>query len=357
VIFTQAGWFAVVSPALSLVVAAGSVLAYTAYQSKQDQEKIMQRVLEQKELIAQMQAYGSSVSPTLYPVGQEISLNTVLNKRYKITESLGSGGFSNTYLAKDIQRPGNPLCVVKQMRPASQDTEYINVLRRLFNNEAYVLETLGKHEQIPYLLAFFEENQQFYLVQEFIFGHLLSQELIPGEPRSRAEVMNILKEVLQVLVFVHSYGVIHRDLKPNNLIRRKTDARIVLIDFGAVKQVQPQLQPQEQENQTIAIGTHGYAPGEQMSGTPRLNSDIYALGMIAIQALTGVYPKVFRRDVNTGVVIISTASPTGEQIWQYWWELADTTEELTRVLDKMVHLDFTQRYQSAIEVLKIVETS
>ncbi|MDB9378815.1 CHASE2 domain-containing serine/threonine-protein kinase, partial [Nodularia sphaerocarpa] len=365
-IFTQAGWFPVVSPALGLVVAAGGVLASSSYYSKRDQEKIMQRVEDQKELIAQLQAYvnqeKSSLTPAptvinpIYPMGQELSLNTLLNNRYKITENLGIGGFSNTYLAQDIQRPGNPLCVIKQMRPANQDPEYIKVLRRLFNTEADIIETLGKHPQIPYLLAFFEENQQFYLVMEFIDGHPLSQEFIPEVPRSRAEVMNLLKEVLQVLVFVHSYGVIHRDIKPNNLIRRKTDGQIVLIDFGAVKQIQPQLQPEEQESQTIAIGTPSYAPGEQMSGMPRLNSDIYALGMIGIQALTGVYPKVFRRDVNTGKVIIPTTSSTGEQIWQYWWQLADSTEELTRVLDKMVHLDFTQRYQSAMEVLNIVQT-
>ncbi|TAF06324.1 MAG: CHASE2 domain-containing protein [Nostocales cyanobacterium] len=366
VIFTQAGWFPVVSPALGLVVAAVSVLAYTAYFSQQEQEKILQRVQEQKDLIAQLQAYVSqkpsiqtqaiNVSPTLYSSGQELALNTLLNKRYKITENLGSGGFGTTYLAQDIQRPRKPMCVVKQMRSTNQNSQYLSVLRRLFNNEAYILETLGKNPQIPYLLAFFEENQQFYLVQEFIEGHSLSDELKLGVPLAKAEAMNILKEVLQVLVFVHSYGVIHRDIKPSNLIRRKTDAQIVLIDFGAVKQVQPQMQAQEQENQTITIGTPAYAPGEQMSGMPRLNSDIYALGIIVIQAFIGVHPRIFQRDVNTGVVIIPMTSETGEQIWHYWWELANTTETLTGVINKMVHLDFTQRYQSAIEVLNIVET-
>ncbi|HEY9801715.1 MAG TPA: CHASE2 domain-containing serine/threonine-protein kinase [Leptolyngbyaceae cyanobacterium] len=364
-IFTQAGWFPVISPALGLVVAAGSVLAYSAYASQQEKEKILQRVQEQKDLIAQLQAYASqnpmmqtqgiTIAPTVYPMGQKLQVSTILKKRYKITENLGSGGFSDTYIAEDIQRPGSPVCVVKQMRPASQDAQYLSVLRRLFNNEAYILETLGKHPQVPYLLAFFEEDQLFYLVQEYIAGHPLSDELTPGVPRSRAEVMSILKEVLQVLVFVHSYGVIHRDVKPNNLMRRKADGHLVLIDFGAVKQVQPQTQSPEQESQTIAVGTPAYAPGEQMSGVPRLNSDIYALGIVVIQAFTGVNPKVFRRDVDTGVVIIPITAD-GEQIWKYWWELADTTEALTRVVNKMVHLDFTQRYQSAAEVLNIVES-
>ncbi|OUL25292.1 serine/threonine protein kinase [Nostoc sp. T09] len=356
VIFTQAGWFPIVSPALGLIVAAGSVLAYTSYQSKQEQEVIMQRVQEQKELIAQLQSFarerGSTtaqetiLSKTIYPLIQEVPLTTILNKRYKIINNLGTGGFSYTYLAEDIQRPSNPECVVKQLRPASQDTEYLTVLRRLFKTEAEILEILGKHPQIPHLLAFFEENQQFYLVQEFISGHSLADELTPGKCFKQPEVIAILKEILQVLIFIHSYGVIHRDIKPSNLIRRKADGHIVLIDFGAVKQVQPQ----EQESQTIAIGTPGYAPAEQMSGQPTLNSDIYALGMIGIQALTGIYPKVFRRDTNTGAVIIQVESQTGEQTWQYWWELAETTEEFARVLDKMVHLDFTQRYQSVLEV-------
>lgn len=362
VIFTQAGWFPVVSPSLGLIFAAGSVLAYSAYQTKQQQAIILQRVQEQKELIAQLQALTTNnqyntqqptkLANTVSAQTQELTPSIVLNKRYKIVNNLGAGGFSYTYLAEDIQRPGNPQCVVKQLRPASQDTEYLSVLGRLFKTEAEILEILGKHPQIPYLLAFIEENQQFYLVQEFISGHPLSDELTPGKRFSQAEVIAILKEILQVLVFIHGYGVIHRDLKPSNLIRRKADGKIVLIDFGAVKQVQPQ----EQDSQTIAIGTPGFAPAEQMSGQPTINSDIYALGMIAIQALTGIYPKVFRRDVNSGTVIIQVESQTGEQVWQYWWEIAETTKDFAKVIDKMVHMDFTQRYKSASEVLNSLES-
>jgi CHASE2 domain-containing sensor protein/predicted Ser/Thr protein kinase len=406
VIFTQAGWLPVVAPALGLVVATGSVLAYSLYQIRQDQEKVLQRVQEQADLIAQLQVYMSetpsmpatqwmggdnsqtvvspqsetpsmpatqwmggdnsqtvvstqsetpsmpqtqSVTPEHHPLGQKLAVNTILNQCYQITKSLGSGGFGNTYLVQDIQRARNSLCVVKQLRPASQDPRYLNVVRRLFNNEAYILEKLGKNPQLPEFIAYFEENQQFYLVQEFIDGHPLTQELTPGVSCSRDRVMNILQEVLQVLIFIHSYGVIHRDVKPDNLIRCTKNAHIVLIDFGAVKQVQPQ--SQEMENHTIAIGTSGYAPGEQMSGTPRLNSDIYALGIIAIQALTGLSPKLFRRDVKTGFITIPKVSPSGKPVSRDWWDVADTTQELTEILNKMVHLDFTQRYQSAANVL------
>ncbi|WP_242027338.1 CHASE2 domain-containing serine/threonine-protein kinase [Sphaerospermopsis sp. FACHB-1094] len=406
VIFTQAGWLPVVAPALGLLVATGSVLAYSLYQVKQEQEIILQRIQEQADLIAQLQVYmleTSSMSKTQWmdannsetlishqsetqiiaetqwmdannsetlisqqsetqiippdqvatpehrPLGQKLAVNTTLNQCYKITKSLGSGGFGNTYLAQDIQRVEDALCVVKQLRPASQDPQYLNIVKRLFNNEAYILEKLGKNPQLPEFIASFEENRDFYLVQEFIDGHPLTQELTPGVSCSRVQAINILKEVLQVLIFIHSYGVIHRDVKPDNLIRCKKDAHIVLIDFGAVKQIQTQ--NQQMESHTVAIGTAGYAPGEQISGMPRLNSDIYALGIIAIQALTGLSPKVYRRDVKTGLITIPTVSGSGEPVYQDWWKVADTTQKLTQILNKMVHLDFTQRYQSAVSVL------
>ena len=236
------------------------------------------------------------------------------------------------------------------MRPVRQDKEYLNLVKRLFHTEADILEILGKHPQIPQLLAFFSENNNFYLVQEFIPGHTLKHELTSGICYLRSEVIKILTEVLQILVFVHSYDVIHQDIKPSNLIRRTTDGHIVLIDFGGVKQ----LQAQNHVLDSIIFASRGYAPPEQMSGIPKLNSDIYALGIIAIQALTGLDPqeKEFGRDLKTGFIIIPAVSPSGEQTWQDWSQLADTTEELTRILNKMVYLQSHQRYESAMQVLE-----
>ncbi|MFN6224092.1 MAG: protein kinase domain-containing protein, partial [Dolichospermum sp.] len=287
-----------------------------------------------------------------YVTGQPLNNNALLKGRYQITDRLGGGGFGKTYLAQDTQRPRNPLCVVKQMSPARRDPEYLKIATRLFNNEASILETLGKHQQIPQLLAFFEQNQEFYLIQEYIEGHTLTKELTPGKCCSYNQVMNILNEVLQVLVFVHSYGVIHRDIKPDNLIRRKEDHKIVLIDFGGVKQIQPQ--QQTPDNLTIGFGTSGYAPGEQLNGMPRLNSDIYALGIIAIQALTGITPKDFRRHGNTGLIVIDHTSSRDEGTLQNWQQIANINgnDELVRILNKMVNLDFTKRYESAKEILE-----
>lgn len=180
----------------------------------------------------------------------------------------------------------------------------------------------------------------------------MDKEVTSGKRLKQAEVVEMLKEVLHVLVFVHSYGVIHRDIKPSNLIRRESDQHIVLIDFGAVKQIHPQ----QQEAQTISIGTPGYAPSEQMSGLPKLNSDIYALGIMGIQGLTGVDPREYRRDVNTGEIIIQGGADGNQQTWQHWRELTEATNELVIILNRMAHFDFTQRYQSAAEVLKALES-
>ena len=341
-ILTQAGWIPVVSPILGFIVAEAGVVAYTAFQNKQQKEKVALQIQEQNETISLLQALlrdgGSQGTQTQAEMGDGLQLQAILNNRYKIVELLGCGGFSYTYLAEDTHRPGNPQCVVKYLQPARKDEVFLDVARRLFKSEAEILEVLGQHEQIPQLMAYFEENRQFYLVQEYIEGHCLNEELVPGKRFSDAQVVDFLKEVLQILEFVHSHGVIHRDIKPSNLMRRKQDERVVLIDFGAVKQIQPQ---HPTENPTVAVGTVGYAPPEQFMGQPRLNSDIYALGMIAIQALTGTPAKYLERGSTTELV---------------WRHFAETTQELAAVLDKMVCFDFQKRYQSVEEVLYTLQS-
>jgi serine/threonine protein kinase len=225
--------------------------------------------------------------------------------------------------------------------PASNEPNYLQTARRLFYSEAETLEQLGNHDQIPRLLAYFEEYQEFYLVQEFIVGHSLSSELQPGYNWTESQVSQLLQDVLGILAFVHSYGVIHRDIKPDNLIRRASDSKLVLIDFGAVKQVRTQMATDySQMNATVAIGTPGYMPSEQGSGRPRPSSDIYALGMIGIQALTGLYPTQFQED-----------STTGEILWQH---RVQVSAGLASIISKMVRYDYRTRYQSANEVLQAI---
>ena len=264
--------------------------------------------------------------------------SNVLAGRYRIISTLASGGFAKTYLAQDEQRPGHPKCVVKQLRPVQTDPSVLEVARRLFDREAEVLEELGRHPQIPQLLAHLEENQEFYLVQEFIEGKALNQELLPGTRWSESNVVNLLQDVLTILDFVHGHNVVHRDIKPSNLIRCRQDGRFVLIDFGAVKRIGRQtLNSPEFTDRTVGIGTPGYRPLEQAQGRPRHCSDVYALGMLAIQALTGVDPLRLLEDPRAGELI--------------WRQEARVSPRLAEILDKMVRCDFKERYQSAAAVL------
>lgn len=264
-----------------------------------------------------------------------IGIGSTLQGRYQIIKILGQGGFSETYLAEDLHLPGNPNCVIKKLKPASSRPEILQIARRLFDTEANILHQLGEHDQIPRLFAHFEENQEFYLVQEFIDGEDLSQEIIPGKLMSESYVIELLRDVLNVLEFVHQHNVIHRDIKPSNLIRRKPDGKLVLIDFGAAKEITNLAANTEM---TIAIGTQGYFAPEQMAGKPRMNSDIYGLGMIGIQALTGFYPYNLPEDAATGEI--------------NWRTQAQVSPKLARILDKMVRSNFRERYESATEVLQ-----
>ena len=264
----------------------------------------------------------------------------LLGDRYQIINTLGAGGMGQTYVAEDTQRPGNPKCVVKQLKPANDDPNFLVIASRLFVGEAEMLEKLGKHDQIPQLLAHFERDGEFYLVQEFIDGQPLSAELPLGQRWAEADVVALLKDILVILEFIHGQGVIHRDIKPDNIMRRKQDRKLVLIDFGAVKQVRmQQTTAVGQVSVTVAIGTPGYMPTEQSSGKPRPSSDIYALGMVAIQALTGLVPSQLREDED------------GEVIWR---DQAEVSDGLATVLTMMTRHYFKHRYQSASEILKVL---
>ncbi|MBW4642775.1 MAG: protein kinase [Goleter apudmare HA4340-LM2] len=266
-------------------------------------------------------------------------IGKLLDHRYQVIRVLATGGFGQTYIAQDTRRPGNPICVVKHLEPASSDPRVFETAKRLFHSEAETLEHLGNHGQIPRLLAYFDENQEFFLVQEFIEGHTLGEELLPGKRWSENQVIQLLEEVLGILEFVHSQGVIHRDIKPDNIIRRTADNKLVLVDFGAVKQLRnPMLTVGGQPTATVVIGTPGYMPTEQGQGKPRPNSDIYSLGTIAIQALTGIPATQLQEDPETG-----------EMTWQH---LAPVNSRLAAVLSKMVRYHFKDRYQSATEALQ-----
>ncbi len=266
-------------------------------------------------------------------------VSRLLDGRYQILEVIESAEFGRTYLAKDTRRPGEPRCFVKHLQPGNFDPRLIEIIRRRFQQEAQTLEKLSQHNQIPRLYAYFEENQEFFLVESYITGTPLEKEIIAGKPLPEEKVIEIFNEVLEILVFVHGNGVIHRDIKPSNLIRRDTDDKLVLIDFGAVKELNGR---QGQSPRTVRIGTIEYMPIEQFEYNPQLNSDIYALGTIGIQALTGLPPEELSKlkDYKKG--------HKREIVWRH---LAVCSPGFAEILDKMVCYDYHDRYQSAAEVL------
>jgi serine/threonine-protein kinase len=268
-------------------------------------------------------------------------IGQTLDGRYQVVRPLGTGGFGQTYIAEDTRRPGHPLCVVKVLHPASSDPQFLEVARRLFQNEADTLEKLGHHPQIPRLLAFFEQDKDFYLVQELVDGTPLTEELGRGQRWSESRVRSLVSEILELLVFIHGQGVIHRDIKPDNIIRRHGDRKLVLVDFGSVKQVRDQsLVTDGPTSFTVVVGTPGYMASEQSQGKPRASSDLYSLGIIGIQAVTGISPAQFKEDID------------GELIWQ---DQANVSDAFAQVLTKMVRPYFKLRYPTAQEALQALQ--
>jgi len=252
----------------------------------------------------------------------------ILKNRYKIIKFLGRGSFGQAYLAEDIDI--QLVVVVKQLSPNNTDSGNLEIANRLFKREAETLK-ICSHQQIPELFNYFEENEEFYLVQEFIDGYNLKEEIDGSKKWSEYRAISLLIDILEILISIHGINIIHRDIKPSNIIRRKKDNKLVLIDFGAVKEIIATSQT------STKIFSLGYAPYEQEEGKPQLNSDIYALGMTAIQALTGIVPHRFPRDTQTDEVI--------------WRNRAQVSNELADILDKMVRHHYSQRYQSAREVV------
>jgi serine/threonine protein kinase len=276
-------------------------------------------------------------------------MTQLIDGRYEVIQSLSAGGFGITFLAKDLRRPGQPRCVVKQLRPQRDfDANTWQVARRLFDQEAAILERLGRHDQIPLLLAHLDENGNFYIVQDFIEGRTFRDELLDVQRLPEKEVITLLRQGLTVLSYVHQQGVIHRDIKPENLIRRQ-DGVLCLIDFGIVKEFSAQNLSRMASPQagivstTISIGTPGYISQEQTNGKPCPASDVYALGKVAIEALTGTFPTELDTDPNTA-----------ELVWQRGLQI---NPALAKVLTTMVRHHHSRRYANGQAALQALETA
>jgi formylglycine-generating enzyme required for sulfatase activity len=274
------------------------------------------------------------------------NFGALLRNRYRVLKVLGEGGFSRTYAAEDIDRLNAP-CVIKQFFPQVRGTYERTKAAELFKEEAFRLYELGEnHLQIPKLLAYFEQGTSLYLVQEFIAGNTLLEE-VQKQAFSEEQIWEILADLLPVLEFIHSRNVIHRDIKPENIIRRQSDGKLVLIDFGGAKQVtQTSI-----ARQATVLYTIGYAPSEQMAGFACHASDLYALGVTCVRLLTQCFPT---RDA-CGQIHDHLYDPmSGKWLWREILHSKGVTvsEDLEKFLDKLLKHTASERFSSATEALQ-----
>ncbi|MBD1832672.1 SUMF1/EgtB/PvdO family nonheme iron enzyme [Cyanobacteria bacterium FACHB-472] len=275
---------------------------------------------------------------------QSCGKKLVLLGRYRAIASLGQGGFGRTFRAIDEAKPSKPACVIKQFFPIQQGTNTANKAAELFHQEAVRLEELGNHQQIPELLAHFEEENRQYLVQQFINGQNLAHILEQKGAFSETEIRSLLTDLLCVLEFVHSKQVIHRDIKPENIILRSTLSQggvggnqLVLVDFGAAKFATGTALART----GTVIGDFRYIAPEQAAGKGVFASDLYSLGVTCIHLLTNVEPlELFDTDEDAWV-------------WQNYLP-NPVSDELRSILDKMIQRGAKRRYQSAEDVLNVL---
>lgn len=270
-------------------------------------------------------------------------MSILSNHRYKVIKSLGSGSFGEAFLAEDTQMPLQQNCVIKQLKPQVKP-QFYQIVKERFRQEVATLQTLGDHNQIPRLYAYFEDAEEFYLVQEYIHGETLEAKMQREGKLNESAVREILSSLLRVLEYIHGKRIVHRDIKPNNIIWRQSDRKPVLIDFGAVKEAMSTvLNSQGNAVNSIVIGTPGFMASEQATGRPVYSSDLYSLGVTAIYLLTDKLPQ----DLATDPV-------TGEIIWRHDAPFVSTS--LADVLDKAVRSHARDRYSSAGEMLYALES-
>ncbi len=270
----------------------------------------------------------------------------LLRERYRAVRPIGHGGFGKTYLAVDEDKPSHPPAVIKQFFPQTQGTSNVEKAAELFNREAVRLDELGKHPQIPELLAHFEQEGNLYLVQEYIDGSNLADEITRNSTFNETQIRQVLDNLLPVLHFMHHYQVIHRDIKPANIIRRhstttqsllthKTAGQLVLVDFGAAKVFNEKQIP----GTGTIIGSPEYIAPEQARGQAGFTSDIYSLGVTCLYLLTQISPfDLF--DIHED-----------RWVWRDYLKGKSLNPQLGRILDKMVASQPNKRYPTALAVI------
>lgn len=254
-----------------------------------------------------------------------------LGDRYRALREIGSGGFGTTYLGIDESQTNHPPCAIKQFSPLL--TNDAQVSSRLFRREAQSLQVVN-HPQIPKFLAYFAIDEQQYIIQEFIPGETLAQEVTETGLFGESQIRDILNQILPILQYLHARNLIHRDVKPANIIRRPSDKRLFLVDFGASK-----LHTGTNLAKTgTSIGTAEFVAPEQLRGKAVFASDLYSLGVTCIHLLTNTSP-------------FNLVDGDNNWVWRDWLGKNPVSPQLAEVLDGLISPRLSNRYTSASAAL------
>ncbi len=307
--------------------------ANTTWQSQCQISSKLEAIFSRMRLFNIEERYSSALE-VLHNLRPLLKLKQTVGGRYAITRYLGGKRRIETYLADNLRRQYQSPCLIKQIELPNVQGDGETTIEKRFAEELSILERLGYHEQIPQLRDHFTENDQFYLVQEYIPGENLALK-IEQQDLSTAQIINILISTLGVLNFIHQNHIIHRNIRPSNLLIRPEDQQVVLTDFGILADIGTLPNATLDSSQTQ--DKQNYCSPEQIAGRPTISSDLYALGMTAIEALTKTKPGRFSRDRHTGKLL--------------WQENLAVDRRFAKIIDKMVYLDLGQRYQSASKIL------
>jgi serine/threonine protein kinase/predicted TPR repeat methyltransferase len=291
-------------------------------------------ILEKMTLPEVAERYHSAIE-VLQDLQPLLQIGHIVGKHYRITAYLGGKNGIYTYLADNLWRNYQSPCVIKEIKLHLAESTTEQALQLHFANELEILQRLSYHRQIPQIWDCFEEHEVFYLVQEHIEGENLADKLEQNDNLPEEEVIDLIYKTLTVLELIHQNGMIHGNLKPSNLLIRHQDSQVLLIDFALLQEIA------WGKTATKLVYSQGatevYRPPEQIAGRPTFSSDIYALGMIAIQALTGNSPNQLLRNKETGAIL--------------WQENLQVNHRLAKILNKMINLDVGKRYQSVEQIL------
>ena len=266
---------------------------------------------------------------------------TILNNRYRIIKQIGQGGFGRAYLAEDTHRY-RELCVLKEFAPQVESDRELSKAEDLFEREAGILYQL-QHQQIPKFEAMLQTRidgkRSLFLVQEYIEGENYWELLKRRGKLTEAEVIDTIWQLLPVLDYIHEADLIHRDISPDNLIRRQSDGKTVLIDFGCVKIAANAVSKSKEQTMT-SIGKKGYSPNEQLyHGQAFPCSDLYSLAATAIVLLTGKQP--------------DELYDKRKREWQ-WESHVKVSPNFKKILNKMLADKPSDRYQTAEKVSQVL---